>query len=195
MAAVFIFSTCNKDNASLTNTVKTLDVKEGSGKVSIDVVKLELWDASLCKSVAIAEGAYSKGVKIALPDNVDSKFLVAFNQGVIKGATISDQNAKVALAELTAYKGGVEAGAFYYGRETDQYLAKATLLYTDRDVSITGSSSEKDGDETEIFSYSVYLKKGWNWMYSIEEESANGKKYSVKLTTSKPSAFKWVFYD
>ena len=189
LAVIFVTS-CSKDSGGpATSTVKTLDVKAGTGGVSVDVVKLMVWDGALHKDVAIAEGAYSNGgFKIDLPDDVDSKYLGTFDYDEwYDGITVSNKNAKGIYADIAAFNGDKIVGYFNYEGETKTSEAYALLMYADSDVSFTGSGTEKDVDETYHWSVSIYLKKGWNWAYEIDEES------SEKYTTSKPSGLKWVF--
>jgi len=76
--------------------------------------------------------------------------------------------------------------------------ASGSLMYADSDVSFTGTgtfTNTYEGITYEgIATYSLNLKKGWNFVYMIGEdytETATKITSKIKITTSDPGGLKW----
>jgi hypothetical protein len=109
---------------------------------------------------------------------------------------ISNPNVKLWSEDefpIYAYKGGIKVGSFYYGDKNRIIVDDAVLSYADRDVTITGSSLNDNGEWTNARNYNLYLKKGWNMMFFTSVTLENKKIYTEYLTTTEPSGLKWYF--
>ena len=143
----------------------------------------------------IAKGSFANGgFTITLPDNIDSKFLDSYSDNDYEeGIKISKKSFKKTYEEVgfTAYKNGVRVGKINY--EISNW--GVSLIYVDGDVDITGSSSANIGDLNINTTYSVSLKKGWNFWYHHMTHNEFLKTNTSTSTTKDPGGLKWVFKE
>ncbi|GHT51259.1 hypothetical protein AGMMS49982_08210 [Bacteroidia bacterium] len=159
------------------------------GVTTADSVTLEIE-----RGEVLAKGTYVNGVlTITLPATLDSKYLSPIgNLG--EGVTVSDPQTKWYEddddAIIYAWKNGTKVGDFEYGYEA----GTAGPFYVDKDVTITGTSTNTSGDWTLITNYSVSLKKGWNIVVFPDwSENATAKTNTRTKTTTIPQGLKWSF--
>jgi hypothetical protein len=66
------------------------------------------------------------------------------------------------------------------------------LLYTDRDVNITGTTTETDNGHTYNTVLQMNLKKGWNFMEASTTSTSTTNTSTLKASTAMPSGFYWT---
>lgn len=202
-----VFTSCKKDDDGPgTSAVSSLIAKVEGGSAynsKVDVVKVllnidETYDSKTQEYIwvgdEVASGSYADGgFTIDLPETVSSKYLSTLYAP--DGINISDTKAQVGMSGfLIGYKSGVEVGEFVYAKVNgDDVEPTGMFFYADRDVTMTGSASEKDGSYTDNYSFNVSFKKGWNIVYASYDESKDGKTTTYSLTTSDPGNMKWYF--
>jgi hypothetical protein len=187
-----------ENNAIQNNTIIAVIEDGASFNEKIDSVKMEIYFESndSKNEITLAKAAYANGkFSINLPENVDAQYLeiIEFEEeGIPQGLTVSNPNAKIGSISLNAYKSNSDIGYFYHGTEDWQ----GELVYSDSDVSVTGSHTETydEGTYTYKDTYNVYLKEGWNMMYS-KFTSKENNSYEYEYTTQVPAGAKWYFYD
>ena len=189
------FTSCKKDDDDSPFDRKiTATVENGSDYNSkIDVVKLVTlaYNPSTDDKdeIVLAIGSYSNGgFMIKLPSKVDDKYLHEITQSGIHSWQNLSNSAKILDAVwIQAYKNEEYVGVFVYGnRDID---AGGHFLYTDRDLTMTGSGKQDEENAwTETFNYS-YIK-GWNWWYVISDNDEKTHTY----TTLAPNSLKWYLY-
>ena len=84
-------------------------------------------------------------------------------------------------------------GLFYFGDPGKGI--EVSLVYVDRDVTVTGGSLMYDADGNftgNVSSTSIIFKKGWNFCYVLDHESDRGIN-SNYVTTNPDNSFKWYF--
>jgi hypothetical protein len=216
MALVCLFtvvaiSSCKKDDdddGSIGNTL-TVTVENGSSlNEKIDAVKVEIeygklssydWDTYEATNAPYSNGGFT----LTLPETVSDTYLEAFDAGDFEeGITVSNFNVKTGYAYIEAYKADDNTGFFYHGTGTADEDWEGELVYSNGDVSITGSYTDtydwedSDGVHTETYTekYNVHLKKGWNRVYEKDTEKGNNT-YEEETTTTVPSGAKWYYFD
>jgi len=194
-----IFVSCDHD-----------DDTTGSGSVSAIhavVVNGASFDLDIAKAVIrpedsdleylVGAGEYQNGkFTIELPENIPEMYLV--NLDAPDWAKVSEKNVNGGIIMIEGYKSGEYVNNFAYGKiEMNNLIPKITVgayTYVDKDVKITGTYSEKDeAGYTSIFSFDVFLKKGWNIMY-VSLSLALGA-LTIDVATSDPGGMKWYFQD
>lgn len=194
LCAGFAFMGCKKDDDGPgTNSVSNLTAKVESGSTynsKIDIVKALMED-----NYAAATGNYANGeFTLDLSGTVSSKYLDNIGEDLPKGVKVSDESVIGGFIDIiVGYKSGDRVGTFYYEKVSSNSETWAIFLYVDKDVTITGSGSDKDGDYTDNYTFNISLKKGWNMIY--ETYSENGKISTDTYTTSDPGGLKWYFDD
>ncbi|MDR1673008.1 MAG: hypothetical protein LBS09_06070 [Bacteroidales bacterium] len=215
MAAMFAilsvatFVACDKDDdtdsgAIADNTIVAAVNNGSSYSGQIDAVKAivdadEEYDSETGTYVLTGYEAGSApyvngGFTLKLQATVADKYLGPMfddEDEEIPGITISNPNVKVNSTIILAYKADVLTGLLYY-RTADETW-DGILLYANGDISITGSTTDDDGESTYIEKYNVHLKKGWNMIYGKEVEKESG--YEYELTSTAPTGLQWYFYD
>lgn len=214
-AAMFaaVISSCKKDsdsngngngnsNGNGNNSI-TISVENGSAYSSeIDKVKLEAFDVTLQKEVALATVDYGNGTfTVNLPATVDAKYMYSIGY-ISEGITVSNNKAKAVNVNISAYKEDEFKGTFYFGKVIDaekNLRVDGYLAYVDSYVTITGTCTKSHEAEGNIFEYvEIYtesLKKGWNFMYNIVDVEpqvvGNKTTITIKHTTTDPGGMKW----
>jgi hypothetical protein len=190
LCAELAFTSCNKDDdgpeASPIESI-TATVENGSS-YDLDQVKALIYYENGIDEVV--SGKYTNGgFTLALPKTIDAKYLeLIFEEKELKdGMKVSDPNVKITLLDrIEGYKSGDRVGTFMYIKEPSASSeTEGTVVYTDRDVVITGSVTLSG--YTEVMNIS--LKKGWNMMYYTETAT------EMTTSTSDPGGLKWVFYQ
>ena len=205
--ATGIFAACEKDpgnnsgdgndnNDTYTTgsfVIEATNVIGGQSKIA--TVKAYLYrDAPYGKDL-IATGKYEKGgFKIALPDSIDSKYLIdAIDCESYTGGEISDKNAKFTPLEyfvLLAYdQAGNEIGYFYYCGEKSDLSANgyAYYVFADRNFRIWGT----DGDEYVTCNF----KKGWNIVYYYNYQVSFGSWSDLTTDANLDIPMKWQYKE
>jgi hypothetical protein len=219
-AVSIMFSGCGKDkddegDGGSAITKLEISVVDGSKYSSdIDKVKLMVLDyADDYNLVELLSVDYSNGsFTINLPATVAAKYMRTFKEVAPDGVKVSNENARTASTRIDVYKGNDRVDWLTYGKviNRDKELAVyGYLMYSDSDVSITGTGTmtdEYEGEKTYIheitITYSVNLKKGWNLIFETEEEhtvtdtSTEFKEvYKGKATSTDPGGLKWYMKD
>jgi len=190
-----VFTSCKKDDDKNGNGngngndggITELNVKAENGSAynsQVNVVKL-LIDMSFSedggkitnlRGVPLTNDNFSDGgFSVKMPETVSNQHLRKLSE-TFSGSNISDNDAKgVWNGKFVGYDSSDDyVGGFYCevaGKENIRFF----LFYVDRDVTITGSSAESTFDCT--------LKKGWNWLYMINN----------LFTTKEQGTMKWYF--
>ena len=172
----------DKPTSTVTNINETV---QGVGSAQIASVKL------LTDGVELATGTFTGGkMQITMPNTVLANLLSSISDivsGEGDGIKVSNTNVRgLWEAYIAAFDNESKIGDFSF-RNQNGY--SAWLVYVNNDVTITGTDTRKGS--TDVSDWAVSLKTGWNFIYSIENESANG--YTVKHTTSKPNGMSWRF--
>jgi hypothetical protein len=206
MAFVSLFTvvalcSCGKDDdgdegdiptSEIADNTITATVENGSSyNNKIDSVIMSMNDYGDIKKSAVAIAPYSNGgFTLKLSATVSDTNLDPFEDDDFSaGVKVSNPNVKTGIAWIFAYnQSGENIGEFEY-RTSDGNL-ESSLIYSNGDVSITGSESYEDG---EVENYSIHLKKGWNRVY-FKESKINGKEV-YESTTQAPSGLKWYYEE
>jgi hypothetical protein len=190
---VVALCSCKKDDDEVpTSTVPgntiTATVESGSSfnnQIDTVIVRIDSYELTETKS------AYSNGgFTLNLPATVIDTYLDEYDDAPT-GITVSNPKVKVGWADLRAYKSGSIVGDIYYATGKSDSDWEGELVYVNGDVSVTGSYTEKDGDESYTEKSNVHLRKGWNIVYSKETE--NEKSYVYEQTTQAPAGLKWYY--
>jgi hypothetical protein len=217
MAAMFAilpaatFVACDKDDdtdsGAIANNTIVAAVNNGSSySGQIDAVKAiigtyEKFDSETGTYVWTGDyetgsGLYvNGGFTLKLQETVADKYLLSIFEDEAMpsgGITISNPNVKRRSVTICAYKADVETGGVFNYHTADETWY-GTLLYVNGDVSLTGSTTDDDGESTYIEKYNVHLKKGWNMVYGKEVEKESSSEF--ELTTTVPTGLQWYFYD
>jgi len=110
-----------------------------------------------------------------------------------EGITVSDQTAKMTLAEFYARKDGDSRYILLCNFGETTYVT-VEYLYVDKNVNITGTSTWEDEDEeySSVENYNVQLKKGWNYIVDSGTRASNGNwTYNITANGTIPSSAKW----
>jgi hypothetical protein len=190
MAILFLAVSCGpkekKTDPSIINANTII-----SGSSDIVTVKALMYVYEAEEEEVITTTAYEKGgFKLELPKTLPNKFLYEIFEEFedVEWITISDPKAKLAGTLLNAYsKKDKEMGEFYCFGTNKRIWVDAFHLYADRDFSIKGKYIERYWSDE----YNLSLKKGWNIVYSVDEE------YGWTLTTQKPAdlIMEWAFEE
>ncbi len=183
LCAGLAFTSCDKDDESPeTNSINPIvaTVVDGS---SYDPDRVEGYLGNSLNPLATAP--YSNGgFTLTLPETVDDEYLQKQLVELADEFTVSDTNAKTNYLQIYGYKSNNIMGEFRYMNPSTSMKIEAHYMYSDRDVSVTGSRLMYD-DENLV--YDLYLKAGWNIVYMIP--SSTGITYSA----SDPGGFVWTF--
>ncbi len=193
LCAGFVFTSCKKDDDGPgTSSIEDNKITATVSASNVDNVKA-LVDVSgdnmgNLTGTSVANSSFSNGFTLTLPATVDAKYLEEFDDDDFpSGISVSDKSAKTGEIVIVGYdKAGAQLGTFWYASNTWD----AGFIYADKNVTITGSGTDKYGD-TEV--YNVSLVKGWNIIYGTETEKNDVSTYTY--TTSDPGGLKWVFDD
>jgi hypothetical protein len=155
-------------------------------------VKAIIFYDDYSKKIEITSVTYDNGeFTLKLPATVNDTYLGPLNLiGTISlpaGLMISNPDVKATNGVgIYAYNAsGEKIGEFYYYDSVSGWYSE--LEYSNGDVSITGA------DDGEVEKYSIYLKKGWNWIYD-KDNIINGKEV-YEATTKTPDNMKWYFEE
>lgn len=204
LCAGFVFTGCSDDDDDIpTNAVSsiTATVENGASYNSvIDKVKAlidydEDQDGSDYYWIGheVASSNYANGgFTLNLPATIDDQYLVGCDEWFEEG-TVSDPDLKMNDIIFQAYKSDKPLADFDYYLISNNTMIYGWYFYADRDATITGSFSYKDGDDTYKEVYNVSLKKGWNLAYEILTQSGN--TYTWEFTTKPQSGLKWYYGD
>ena len=209
MACTALLATSCKDEEEKepgSSPVSTITASVGD--IDVDTVKVLVWFEEEGNMVVLQSAPYANGgFSMTLPGSVDAKYLESmFEEGRMMSLNISNRSVKAAWADIYGYNSEVGGGSFYYEKrvgqgEEEEVVVYADLVYVDGDVVVTGTEArrEEEGDRTYSWTttYSVSLKKGWNFLYETgtEEVSPDGKTktYTSSYTTSNPGGLKWYY--
>jgi hypothetical protein len=190
------YATCKVtviDNSGGIDNTITAKVEAGSslnGKIdTVEVVLGYKKDNGNYGYYAVANAPYSNGgFTLQLPEDVSDTYLEALND-MPDGLNVSNPNVKIGWTLIRAYEKGANVGRrFYLGTGITATDWRSQLIYSNGDVSMTGSFT----DEGDISKYNVHLKKGWNIMYEKSTDKGNDA-YEFEITTTAPSGAKWYY--
>ena len=200
--AGIVFISCDKSDddpgvSSITSI--TAQVVKGSD-YDLDNVKAVMYYGNDEKYM-VAEGRYEiDKFTIILPSEVNGKYLENIGDDMPDGIKISDASASIGAISIEGYKSGDYVDDFYYAKieigitEKSLSLIGGGFIYVDKDVTITGSYSEKTDDGMTLnVSFNVFLKKGWNIMYALLSMSDKNPAITIKAVTKDPGGLKWYF--
>jgi len=223
MSAMFstVLTSCDKDpkdgggSAAIVDGKLTISVENGSShKNDIDKVKVQFveWDAStgISKYETLASSNFGNGTfTLELPANVDAKYLRSIDV-FSSTVNVSNKNAKFLFdnVRIFAYNGNDKVDEIICGKVITQknngkvLCAFAGLMYSDSDVSISGTEKYTDENGGNVYenntTYSINLKQGWNLVYMIDvDEVITGNKtvYTGNMTSSAPGGLKWYLEE
>jgi len=196
-AATLVFSaaimSCNKDddnNGLSTSPVTSITASVDGGNALnnlIDEVKLITWNPyDYDDPIELASAKFTNGgFKIDLPETVspDALDILPFNPSI----NISDKSVKVVsyTNTIAVDEDGERIGVFECYKEDGKTWVAMGLWYADGDVTITGKETTQWG----ITNFNISLKKGWNQVFFIEDETS----WEETITTTTQSGLKWVF--
>ena len=155
------------------------DYKSIVSKVSVDITKEDIVFGTVTND----------GFSLTLPKTINDGYLDNIDLYSSSEVKISDMQAhffEVWDFYIEGYNSDDEyVGRFKYMKENTNLTTSVSFFYVDRDVTITGS------DKWNIFN--VSLKKGWNKVYTTEDD--NGGR--TEISTKEVSGLKWYFepYD
>ena len=82
------------------------------------------------------------------------------------------------------------------GKTDGDQNGSVMYMYVDKDVNITGKYTETDHDSTDITTYAMYLKAGWNSVIMTSEEIREDSYKTTIKTGTIPAGYNWaVFQD
>ena len=210
MASVFL--SCKKEKEKEPGSSPVISINANVENISsisskIDAVKAVVdpyWDFDeeigpiLTGGIPVASSSYTNRLSLDLPNNVSSIINLEYMfDDPPNGVKVSNKDVKGTTAFLLGYESESEIGLFLFVKPDNKgmIIVFADLVYVDSDVIITGSSTEKEGSKTYIEKFNVSLKTGWNYMFSSEEVSTDGKTITYNYTTTYPGGLKWYFID
>ena len=147
---------------------------------------------------------YNNGsFSFTLPESIPEEFLELRYNDHFYGGKASNQNFKCARV---AVRSRMEGSKIWHGIRYYKLIDKSkkmsvwsTLVYFDRDVTITGTGYATDpGRQKFTTEYDVNAKKGWNWLFTVDlDRTINEAGIEIihdKVTTTNPGGMKW-YYD
>lgn len=196
--ATGIFAACNKDTGNNSGNGNGNNDTYTTGSFVIEATnviggqsKIATVRAYLSRDL-IATGKYEKGgFKIALPDSIDSKYLIDAIDFEEEG--LSDENAKftpLGYLVLLAYDhAGNEIGCFYYSGEKPDESANgfAYYVFADRNFRIW----KTDGDDYVTCNF----KKGWNTVYYHNYQFSFGSWSDITTDVNLDIPMKWQYEE
>jgi hypothetical protein len=105
--------------------------------------------------------------------------------------TISSNDAK--LFSVSIFVGRIDSPNNVYNIHQD-YMSETTVgyMYSNKNVTINGTTIENSGDGIYTARYSMDLKTGWNSIVQTETQTSNGN-YEVSVKTGNPTtSIKWI---
>ena len=172
------------------------DIDEVRALIAIDEEYDEETGNYIWVGKEIAKGSYTGGkFSLNLPATVEDKYLESIEEYEEYPASISvsDRKAKGTVLAIVGYKSGKQIGDFYNEKyletETSHSYYDVEYIYVDRNLTITGTETDEDGD---TYKYSVNMKKGWNLVYYVR--TSDEDSYTRETTTKAQSGLKWFFY-
>jgi len=217
ICSAIVLTGCNKnDNSSGGGAISTnVKVVNGSS-YSFDKVKAVMYYGNDYEYVVDETNYSNGGFSINLPATIDNTYLLPVidvdeDDQSLSWATVSDNTAVGNGINIEGYESGSYMGDFYYGTASQNqtstsisvYMSEGTYIYVDKNVTITGSTTEtdvSDGLTVNVKStINATLKKGWNIMYYTISISANGNdgiaNGTLSITTKDPGGLKWYYED
>jgi hypothetical protein len=213
--AVITITSCSKDNKNQDNTQSNaifVFVEKGSEYnvligSTVKAIGYYSLDGSSSLSYEVATANYENdGFTLNLPSTVDAQYLgnIKFSLDIPDNITISDTNTKViSIIEIKPYQNGSSLSLFPYHQfmycknpDSEVEYDYTEFVYVDRDVAITGASSEIRNGVTYNETYSVSLKQGWNRMYNTgttDFKAQETKTATIRVTTTEVGGYKWYF--
>ncbi|MDR2888014.1 MAG: hypothetical protein LBV26_08480 [Bacteroidales bacterium] len=192
LTACMVFTGCKKDDDDKGAAISgNLDITLEGVTDQIDEVRMLAWTGDE-KSEQIATAKVTNGnLSITLPDVAPAGTLGTLGN-MTAGITVSDPALKSCNTEFIAYKNGNQVGYIYYGKTDGENETEVSIIYADRDCSISGTYT--DTEDKYIDQYNNFnLKKGWNYIVYIEKGKDSSGNDVVESTTSLPSGLKWYF--
>ena len=205
--AVTVFTSCNNDNEPNNNAQEftiTANNVQGSGVNRIATVEaillyLEDWDDGSIRieTFVLGEAPFqNRGFSVTLSTEIPNLFLYSIEELEWGGElAISNRNANFVFLSVESVFGALDSDGNRIGHigkfaETNTAYYSAFWIYTDRNVTIRGSFTERSWTTH----FDLNLRSGWNAVFLRAERNENGGIDT--FTSQRPSnvTFMWKFW-
>ena len=191
-------SACSNDDENSNDNNNDIPTSWFDGTITATVVNGNDYNDLIYRVVAricccfgeTTSGSWSNGgFTLTLPATLDSRYLADWFENE-ENIVMSDRNARMNRElDLRAYNSdGEEVGDFMLSKEDGDKFVWVFFVYTDRDVTITGTTNDS---EIQLI-YNLSLKRGWNRVYITDLEIENGLRRDISSTPI--SGLRWHFY-
>jgi hypothetical protein len=160
--------------------------------------------------ISLAYGNFSNGrFTITLPQTMDARYLEDISDFSFIDAgklpdNISNRNARLGtfwnLIGISSSSGAFSWDDWVtevkYGKlhdDGDWLSTWVRFVYSDSNVTITGSHTERGTSWEETYSYDLSLKRGWNRIYCTYKYESGSELYS--FSSKSVSGLRWYFFD
>jgi len=112
--------------------------------------------------------------------------------GIPSGITVSATNVNALILQQGFFNNATNPTARLMQGQTDENQGGMVMyMYVDKDVNISGQSTSTDDYGTDITTYAMNLKAGWNSVYSTSSYTETSFQSTIKSGTP-PDGYKWV---
>jgi hypothetical protein len=192
---VAAFYSCGKDEvSSASSSITSAGVISGTisnyGVSPVDSIHFNGSNA-----IVSTDGKFSK--TLSIPRSTD-----LYEIGLTDGLKISDVKALISELEIVPYYNSNSGGGELLKTNITENMTSpegaslSMFLYCDRDITITGTGSEKGEimEFTGMMTFDLKLKKGWNEVvFKIEKFSLTTGEATMKVSNTIPSDSKWLY--
>jgi hypothetical protein len=203
-----VLNSCDKDDdnngsANSDNASKITATNVACSSTQIKTAKATAyWESGDdYSSDVIAQAPYqNNGFILELPATLGDKYLFTIDMDDMEGIYVSENNFKSSFPViLRGYNGDDNEIGYFYLAEINWSWHETSWIFVDRDVTIKGENVDEIYGYKYIEKYDLTLKKGWNIMYSNDEDKAEGYNMYMHVSTyssKKPSEvnYTWYFY-
>jgi hypothetical protein len=132
-------------------------------------------------------------IKLGIPK---SSYMEKWFDEPSSGLTVSPPNAKIFGDDQTHFFSSNEKYALMCIKNIDTNNQNyATLMYADRDVTISDSFQETIFPNTCTITYNCSLKKGWNYFIFSGPTLINNGYFILSSSTTLPAGYSWHVVD
>ena len=176
----------DEDEPIATSVVTSINAEVAGVNPSVTLVRLGYWDEDNKTWSTLGQGTFSNGIitinfsEISVPARLLRSIENTFETRDV--LIISNTDARVALFEefIGFDADNKRLGTFEYRSSSSKNGAKANLVFSNSDVTITVK-----GESTDVWEMS--LKNGWNFIYWWCQDNP------CTFTTSEPNDMKWFW--